>query len=100
MKGIFHDMLECGACNFETERHDTICEGTPCGCESNLVLVLGAYAYLFVVGEAVHDGEDFMTDTCISNLIYKEYGVIIYETCPILITEVHAYTNGPLFLVN
>lgn len=46
MEGIFHGVLDCVSHILEIEKHDAMCQGTPWGCESGLVLVMGVYVDL------------------------------------------------------
>lgn len=75
--------LECGAHILKIKRHVSIGKCTPRWCESSLVLILQAYPFLIVIEESIHEGKDFMTRTCINNLVDKRCRVVIFREFPI-----------------
>lgn len=63
MNRICHGALEGGTSVFHAKWHNSICKSTPWSCESSFVLTLGVYLNTIVTKEAIHQGEDFMTET-------------------------------------
>ena len=95
-----HSPLKSGFGVFKAERHLSICKGTPRTNKGSLMLVLGFDIYLVVSKKDVHKGEYLASRTLIQNLINKWCGKIILRTGTIQVTEICAYTDRSLFLIN
>ena len=64
------------------------------------MLVLGFDLYLIVSGKSIHKGKYLTSRTLIQNLINKWCEKIILRTCTIQVTEISAYTDCSLLLIN
>ena len=64
------------------------------------MLVLGFDLDLIVSEKAVHKGKYLTSHTLIQNLINKWCGKIILRIGTIQVTEISAYTDRSLFLIN
>ena len=95
-----HSLLKCGSDVFKAERHLSICKGTPRTNKCSFMLVLGFDLDLIVSGKAGHKGKYLASRTLIQNLINKWCGEIILRTGTIQVTEISAYTDRSLLLIN
>ena len=95
-----HIPLKSGSGVFKAERHLPICKGTPRTNKCSFMLVLRFDLYLIVFGKSIHKGKYLDSYTVIQNLINKWCGKIILRTSTIQVTEINAYTDRSLLLIN
>ena len=95
-----HSPLKSGSGVFKAEGHLPICKGTPRTNESSLMLVLGFNLYLIVFGKSIHKIKYLASHTLIQNLIDKWCGKMIFGIGTIQVTEISAYVDCSLLLIN
>ena len=95
-----HSPLKSGSGFFKAEGHLSICKGTPRKNKSSLMLVLMFDSYLILSGKSVHKRKHLASCTLIQNLIDKWCGKIIFRTGTIQVTEISAYVDRSLLLIN
>ena len=99
MKRICHGPLECGSNVLQTKGNYSTFKCAPRGCKSSLVTILFLDLNLVISRKSIHEGKDFMSGTCIDNLIDEQCGEIVFGTCPIEVAKVCANADGTLFLI-
>jgi hypothetical protein len=55
---------------------------------------------LVIAKKSIHEGEDFMTDTGIDDLIDEGSREVVFGTSLVEVTEVCANSNGTLFFID
>ena len=95
-----HSLLKNGSKVFKAERHFLICKGTPRTNNGSLMLVLRFDLYLIVSRKAIHKGKYLTSSTLIQNLIDKWCGKIIFRKGTIHVTEINAYVDHSLLLID
>jgi hypothetical protein len=85
---------------FESEGHDAIGKGAPWGCEGGFVLIHLLDLDLVIARKSIHEGEDFMTDTSIDDLIDEGGREVVFGTSLVEVAEVCANSNGALFFID
>jgi hypothetical protein len=100
MKNICHGPLECHTGVLEAKRHDTIWKHTPWGSECSFVLVCGMNLNSIVARETIHEGQAFVADKIIDNLVDERHWEVFFGLGLIEITKVSADMNTTLFFVD
>ena len=95
-----HSPLKSCSDVFKAKRHLTICKGSPRTNKGNFMLVLRFNLYLIIPEEAVHKRKYLASRTLIQNLINKWCGKIILRIGTIQVTELNAYVDRSLLLIN
>ena len=95
-----HSPLKSGSSIFKAKGNLPICKGTPRTNKGRLMLVLKFDLYLIVSRKAVHKIKYLASRTLIQDLIDKWCGKIIFKTDTIQVTEISAYADRSLLLIN
>ena len=95
-----HSPLKSGSDILKAKRHLPICKGSPRTNKGHLMLVLGFDLYLVVSIKVIHKGKYLASRTLIQNMINKWCGKIIFRIGTIQVTEISAYVDRSLLLIN
>ena len=67
--------------------------------KSSLMLILGNNVDLIILGETIHERENFTSGAVIDNLIDERGRKVVFWTSFVDIPIINTYMNGALFLV-
>ena len=95
-----HSLLKSGSGTFKAKRNDTIRKISLWSIKKGFVLMLFVDLDLVIMRKNANEGKEFMTSTCIYDLVSRRSGEFVFGTSQIQITEVSAHKNGSFIFIN
>src|ERR1051325_6292710 len=91
-------MLVCGTSIFQPKRHDLVIESAPLYNESSLFHIFGSHLDLIVIGETIHEREDFVLCSIVNQDINMWEQKIVFQDRFIHVSVIYTCVHFAILL--